>query len=181
MGTPEPDFAPSQFYSIAGTELPLPPSARLDLAYLYTYIFGTVVGAFGFQTTIDGAVYEIPINLHMDIATPSGGGSRAFYFLRYDSDGNVVSSIPTPALQPVLTTYQYDFYVGAGTAYGPVANGVVVALPPMLGQPGEQWATEASVVATNSTWSEQYLQVIRIPTGPQASRPAPAVPSLQLV
>lgn len=181
MTAPEPAFRPTIFYNVAGTDFPLPPDARLDLAYLWTQTFDPVSYYVGFQYVVDGNYYEIPVHISGRLTASAQAGTRGVAIDVNDSSQVTIAVVPAFASQGSNVARLYEFQLGAGTSYGPVGLTIYTGIPPLLLHPQyELDFLTASGGQTNDAWDDLQLTTIRIPNGPAPTRPASAVPSLQL-
>lgn len=180
---------PTQFLSVGGTQLPLPPDARPELSYLWTERIG-LAGSVPQLVTVPGHYYDVPFVMYAQLVSSSASGDGvAVVFIVEDASPKPVLTVVSPQRQAYNTNYNYAAYVGGGAAYATSAGGptptditdVAFPIPPMVVPPSWQWGLTTAVDEDGLQWGQVYFTSIRIPSGSPTVPAPPSTPTLRLV
>lgn len=169
--------APSKYITVAGTELPLPPNARVDLAYQWEYDPTPVSNTVGFDITVGGDYFEIPLSFRATFTTDNvTSGSRAVRFAIRDQNGIIVAATLPPAVQAMNTTFIYFGLFGLSYPPAPILTEMQMPIPTVVAQPGwEHLLSAFGSNGTNDAFTVETFTVLRIPTGPPEPTATPSV------
>jgi hypothetical protein len=161
-----PPVSPTQIVTVAGTALPIPATARLDLAYLYDYDLSGGTTSSAFAVAVGGDYIEVPLSAAATLTTDGTAGTRLVRLFIVDETRSVVIRIPAPGNQGPGVVYTYQYLVGTGASYLGAGNILLSVLPPVALVAG--WSIEmdnTGHAGAGDAWTNQQLQVIRVPTG----------------
>lgn len=153
------------YITLGGTEIPLPPNARKDLAFVYTYYFPQATGSLFFDVFVPSTYYEIPLYCNVFYSPDSAAGSRSVYFQATDEHGYIVSVFPAPGTLAPNNSANFSFILGAGQGNTGTDGNFQAQLPAVVGHGKWQWIVGAENGDSLDHWDVGILAVIRIPTG----------------
>lgn len=169
VGTVDGGTAPSRFITLLGTQIPLLPDARPDLAYVVYFAEpNATMGSRGFTVNVPGSYYEVPLTVSFTYTTNGTAGSRQPQ-IAYVLGANGSIAAHSLVAQPASTSVAYDFALGQPTASTSLTVTAVNApLLPVVVPSGFSWSLAVQGVVAGDTVSGIQLSSMRIPTGPNA-------------
>jgi hypothetical protein len=174
--------APSIWTAVAGTDLPLPPGVRRDLAYVWDDELGDGDSLSAFTYTTSGDFVEVPLFMSAVLTTSAAGGVREAAVVFHTVGAAPTITAAAVATQGASLSYLYTWTIGTAAGYGPVGNTVATPLLPVL-LTGGDFFTVLTISGTQAgdQWTASFVRTIRVPSGPAlelAAAPATAVPLL---
>jgi hypothetical protein len=167
---------------IAGTQLPLPDYARIDLAYSQTTVPGTQPNGTAYTYSVVGRNLEVITNVFFNLTTSSAIANRAVQVVFNDQAGNNLAIAVAPTAQTASLTVYYTYSVGTSNAYGPVAGDAVVGLSPLVLDSGYTMQISVNGMDSGDQIRTPAVVALRIPTGgAPIAPPVVALPTPLLV
>ena len=162
---------PTPYITIAGTQLPLPPSARLDLAYQWSFSRpANSVTPIRDIVAVPGTYIEIVLSVSTFLTTSSTVATR-YVLVNFDVTDLAAVQVSAPFTQGASLGVSYNFMVGSSAYGGSNTLGGFAPLPAIALLPGSSWFVGAEFAVTGDVMGMMSATTIRIPTGPNAARP----------
>lgn len=160
----------AQFLDIAGTQLTLPESARLDLAFTVTPYYAAV-GTGANLWTSSTNYYDVVTGLSFSHTTGSTTAARLPTYRLADGNGRVIGFTCCPQSQAASTTGYYNFATSYGAAFSntdQASNNFYSAPLPVFVMTGGafSYVDLLNNQAGDSALLSVILTVLRVPTGP---------------
>lgn len=179
--------ASTQYMTVGGTQVPLPPGARVDLAYQTDLTpqnngFGN---SFYNNTTGD---YLILLSFTLLFRANAVAGTRTFYAAMYPFVGsntaNAVWLMPTGVAVTENVYVEASYMAGLAASYSATStdfSGAVrvyagVPLPPAVMLPGYAVYASGAGPSVDSVVSASTILAIRVPSGPNDAAAAAPPP-----
>jgi hypothetical protein len=168
-----------QLFTVAGTEIALPPYTRPDLAYTTTVALADPAPATAATYRVTGAYYEVVLAIFFAYVASAAIGNRDVWVVYVDESGNTILVSPSPTGLSAGQVSDYNLSVNASGARVGTGQQIVIGLPALALAPGQSVVIESAIFQAGDQITAATITTIKIPTGSTtlAVAPAPLFPT----